>query len=87
MNRLQRLAIAAALVSVVSATTLTGQSARFGLGGGLISPMSDYKNLDKTGWHAMGNVEFAIPLSPVGVRVDAIYGQSSHPGHHWNGQH
>jgi opacity protein-like surface antigen len=78
MKRLQRLAIAAALVSVVSAPTLSAQSARFGLGGGLISPMSDYKNLDKTGWHAMGNVEFAIPLSPVGVRIDAIYGQSSH---------
>jgi Outer membrane protein beta-barrel domain len=78
MNRISRLLNAAVIVTVGSAATLVAQSARFGVGGGLTTPMSDYKNLDKTGWHVMGNVEFGIPLSPVGVRVDGIYGQASH---------
>ncbi len=78
MNRILRLVIAAALVSVASVATVAAQSARFGVGGGLISPVSDYGNQDKTGWHVAANVEFAIPLSPFGVRVDGLYGQTDH---------
>lgn len=78
MNRILRLVIAAAGVSIASVMTLAAQSARFGLGGGLISPVSDYGNIDKTGWHVAANVEFAVPLSPFGVRVDGLYGQTDH---------
>lgn len=78
MNRVLRLAIAAAGVSLASVVTLAAQSARFGVGGGLISPVSDYSSIDKTGWHVAANVEFAIPLSPFGVRVDGLYGQTDH---------
>src|SRR5207244_3481855 len=42
------------------------------------SPLSDYKDVDKVGWHATVNATFAIPLSPVGIRVDGLYGQTSH---------
>ena len=78
MNRVLQLVLAVAVASLACVATAAAQSARFGLGGGLIAPLSDYKNLDKTGWHAAGNVEFAIPLSPVGIRVDGLYGQTSH---------
>ena len=78
MNRVLRLMIAAAGISTASVVTLAAQSARFGVGGGLISPVSDYGNQDKTGWHVAANVEFAIPLSPFGVRVDGLYGQTDH---------
>jgi len=27
-------------------------------------PLSDYKNVDKVGWHATLNANFAIPMSP-----------------------
>lgn len=78
MNRVSQLMIAVALASVANIATADAQSASFGLGGGLILPMSDYKNVDKTGWHALGMVEFSIPLSPVSVRADVMYGQTSH---------
>jgi opacity protein-like surface antigen len=73
-----QLALALTVGSVASAATVVGQSATFGVGGGLISPLSDYKNVDKSGWQVGANVEFAIPLWPVGVRVDGMYGQTSH---------
>jgi len=78
MNRVLQLAIALTVASVASVATAPAQGARFGLGGGLVAPLSDYKDLDKMGWHATANVEFAIPLSPVSVRVDGLYGQTSH---------
>src|SRR5947209_5272535 len=78
MNRVLQLVIALAVASLASVVTVTAQSARFGVGGGLTSPMSDYKDVDKTGWHALARVDFAIPLSPIGIRVDGMYSQTSH---------
>ncbi len=78
MNRVLKLVIAVAVVSVASAATVTAQSASFGLGGGLILPMSDYKNIDKIGWHGLAKVDIGIPMSPVSVRLDALYGQTTH---------
>src|SRR2546426_6898475 len=43
-----------------------------------IVPTGDYNTLDKTGWHVLGKVDIRIPLSPIGVRVDGVYGQTSH---------
>lgn len=78
MNRVLKLTIALAVVSVASVATVAAQSATFGLGGGLILPMSNYKNADKIGWHALAKVDIGIPLSPVSVRLDALYGQTTH---------
>jgi len=78
MNRVLQLALAATIASFASVSTLAAQHARFGLGGGLLAPMSDYKDIDKAGWLAAANVEFAVPLSPVGIRVDGLYGQTTH---------
>jgi ABC-type uncharacterized transport system permease subunit len=78
MTRVLRTAGTLILASVLSATTAVAQSARFGLGGGLLVPTGDYNVVDKTGWHVLGKVDFAIPLSPVSVRVDGLYGQTTH---------
>ena len=78
MNRVLQVALAVTVVSVARVATMAAQSARFGLGGGLIAPLSTYKDNDKAGWLAGANVEFAIPLSPVGVRVDGLYGETKH---------
>ena len=78
MNRVLQLALALTVASVARVVTVAAQSARFGLGGGLIAPLSTYKDDDKAGWLAGANVEFAIPLSPVGVRVDGLYGETKH---------
>ena len=78
MNRVLQLVIAVAVVSLASVATAAAQGVRIGLGGGLIAPLSDYKDVDKMGWHATANATFAIPLSPVAIRVDGLYGQTSH---------
>jgi opacity protein-like surface antigen len=78
MNRFLQLVITLAVVSMAAVATATAQGAHFGLGGGLTMPVSDYNNADNAGWHALGKVDFAIPLSPVGVRVDALFGQTKH---------
>jgi Outer membrane protein beta-barrel domain len=78
MKRVLQVALAVAVASVAGLATVVAQGVRFGLGGGLIAPLSDYKDIDKMGWHATLNANFAIPLSPVGIRVDGLYGQTSH---------
>src|SRR5882762_1523248 len=78
MNRVLQLALAVTVASVVRVATTAAQSARIGIGGGLLAPLSHYKDADKMGWLAGANVEFAIPLSPVGVRVDGLFGQTTH---------
>ena len=78
MNRVLQLALVVTVASVAAVTVGSAQGARFGLGGGLLSPLGDYKNLDKTGWHGLVRVDLSIPMSPVGIRVDGLYGQTSH---------
>ncbi len=78
MNRVLKLVIAVAGVSVASVATVAAQGAHFGVGGGLTSPLSDFKDQDKTGWHGLARVDLSIPLSPVAVRVDGMYAQTSH---------
>jgi opacity protein-like surface antigen len=78
MNRVLKLASVVAVASLARVATMAGQSVRFGVGGGITSPLSDYKQVDKTGWHALVRADFAIPLSPIGIRVDGLYSQTSH---------
>src|SRR2546426_12634442 len=78
MNRVLQSVITVVLVSLTCVATVAAQGVRFGLGGGLIAPLSDYKDIDKMGWHATLDANFAIPMSPVGIRVDGLYGQTSH---------
>ncbi|PYO72581.1 MAG: porin family protein [Gemmatimonadetes bacterium] len=77
MNRVRQLATALAVTTFVALSSATAQSAYFGLGGGVTVPLSDYKDTDNAGWHVLGKVDIHIPMSPVGVRVDAIYSQTS----------
>src|SRR3989454_11727647 len=78
MNRVLQVMLAVTVVSVATVAAVAAQTASFGVGGGLIAPLSNYKDGDKAGWHVAANVEFAIPLSPVGIRVDGLYGQTAH---------
>ena len=77
---MRRFVFGCAAIGLLSlgATVAQAQRAHFGLGGGLIVPTGDYNTLDKTGWHVLGKVDIGIPLSPIGVRVDGVYGQTSH---------
>src|SRR2546422_8630052 len=62
MNRVLQVAFAVTLGSLAGVAATAAQGARFGVGGGLLSPMGDYKDLDKTGWHGLVRVDLSIPM-------------------------
>lgn len=51
---------------------------RFGVGGGLSLPMGTFGDIDKAGWHLLGLIQLPISQSPIHLRFDAMYGQTSH---------
>jgi opacity protein-like surface antigen len=78
MTRVLQLALAVGVASLAGGARVAAQGVQFGLGGGLIAPVSDYATVDKVGWHGTVMLNFSIPLSPVSVRVDGLYGQTTH---------
>ena len=50
---------------------------RFGVGGGLTLPMGTFGDVDKAGWHLLGVLQLPISQSPIHLRFDAMYGQTS----------
>jgi opacity protein-like surface antigen len=78
MNRLVLGLAMVGLASLGATAQARAQATRFGLGGGLAAPTGDYGSVDKGGWHALAKVDFAIPMAPVGVRVEGLYGRTTH---------
>ena len=74
--RLMALGCAATL----GVSPLAAQKARLDIGAGGVVPSGDYSTVDNAGWHMMGALELSIPRSPLHVRVDAMYGQTTHQG-------
>lgn len=56
------------------------EGTRFGLGLGVTMPMGDYDTADKMGYNLLGVLQMPIRGSPVHLRVDAMYSQTSHDG-------
>jgi hypothetical protein len=54
------------------------EGVRFGVGAGLILPMGNYD--DGVGFHALGLVQMPLPNSPVHLRADVMFAQTSHKG-------
>jgi len=71
-------ALALCAAPALHAQSQPTEGIRFGVGGGLTLPMSDYGDIDKAGWHVMGLIQFPISQSPIHLRFDAMYGQTSH---------
>lgn len=78
MKRLFLGACSIGLACLASPRGAQAQSAHYGIGGGLLAPVSDYANVDNMGWHLLGKVDFRIPMSPLAVRLDALFGQTTH---------
>jgi len=65
------------LVTIAAAGSLSAQHIRFGIGGGLLVPLSDYRGADKMG--VLIGADATIPLSAVlDIRVAGDYSQTSH---------
>ncbi len=78
-----RMAALVLALGLVAAPALRAQSQptegiRFGFGVGATLPMSDYGNVDKMGYHVLGVLQMPIKASPVHIRVDVMYSQTSH---------
>ena len=72
MKRTIRWLVMVALM--VGAGRLSAQ--RIMVGGGLLMPMGNYKDLDKMGF--LGQAGVGFPVGPVGIRIEGDYGQTSH---------
>jgi hypothetical protein len=64
----------------VGASPAAAQRARLSLGAGGMKPSGDYATADNTGWQLMGAIELGVPRSPLAIRIDGMYGQTTHPG-------
>jgi opacity protein-like surface antigen len=76
MRKLMIRAFGAALLVAASAGPARAQAGggvHFGVAGGETFPVSDSKDDFKNGWHAGAMLTFGVPLSPVAVRVEAVY--------------
>lgn len=66
----------AALISLGAHTAEAQQGLMFGVGGGATIPLGNFDDVAKTGWHGMAVVGYNSPSSPVGFRVDGLYGEN-----------
>lgn len=67
--------VISATAAPVSAQAIVSSPVRFGIMGGATFPMSDLKNVVKTGWNAGALVTIGVPLVPVSFRVDGQWQQ------------
>lgn len=72
------LALGLCAAPMLHAQSQPTEGIRFGVGGGLTLPMGNYADVDKAGWHLLGLIQFPISHSPIHLRFDAMYGQTSH---------
>ena len=72
------LALALFAAPVLHAQHQPTEGIRFGVGGGVTLPMGTYGDVDKAGYHLLGLIQLPISRSPIHLRFDAMYGQTSH---------
>jgi len=76
-----------AVVGLVAlgASPAAAQKARLSLGVGGVKPSGEYGSIDNMGWQLMGALEVGLPKSPLGVRADLTYGQTTHQASFFSG--
>jgi len=65
------------LIAIAVAGSLPAQGMRFGIGGGRLMPLSDYKGADQAGFLVGADATFWLPAA-VGIRVEGDFSQTSH---------
>lgn len=70
------LVLLAVMALVVAARPASAQSIRWGVGAGLLMPMSDYADLDKMGFTGGVGGTYWLPTG-LGIRADVSYGTTS----------
>jgi len=77
MMRVLQSARALVVATFIGLSGAAAQSAQVGLGGGLTLPLREYHTSDNAGWHVLAKVDIDVPESPIAVRVDAVYSQTT----------
>ena len=80
MNRVLLSLVVLGWMGALAASPAAAQKPRLSLGLGGVVPSGDYSTLDNAGWHLMGALDVGLPRSPLSVRADLVYGQTSHQG-------
>ena len=70
------LVLLAVMALVVAARPASAQSIRWGLGAGVLMPMSDYSDADKMGFVGAVGGTYNLPTG-LGIRADVSYGTTS----------
>ncbi len=75
MKRVTSVLAAAGLALVIGATSAQAQSLSVGVGGGIVQPLGDFKDLAKLGFHGSALVGYSLP-SGLGFRGELFYAQN-----------
>lgn len=74
MNRMWLTVLGAALLGAARAP---GQGVGYGVGAGVLVPISDYHDIDKTGWVVGADLTYWLASAPIGIRLEGRYSQTS----------
>jgi hypothetical protein len=72
------LAVALCAAPALRAQRQPTEGIRFGFGVGPTLPIGNFGDADKMGYHILGAIQLPIRSSPVHLRIDVLYGQTSH---------
>jgi len=78
MKRFGMVLLAVALSAAGARPVMAQGTWRYGFSAGVLMPMSDYNTLDKTGFVGGAGATYWLAGSPLGIRGDFSYSQSSH---------
>jgi hypothetical protein len=77
MRAIRSVMLGAVLMGSVGAVPAVAQGAEFSLGGGVTSPLGNFDDAAKLGWHGTGAVSYVPPNLPVGFQIDGTFSRLS----------
>ena len=77
MSAIRSALLGAVLMASVGTAPAVAQGAEFSLGGGVTSPLGNFDDVAKLGWHATAAVSFVPQNVPVGFQVDGSFSRLS----------
>ena len=77
MSAIRSVVLGAVLMASVGAAPAVAQGAEFSLGGGVTSPLGNFDDGFKLGWHGTGAVSYVPPNLPVGFQIDGTFSRLS----------
>jgi len=81
MRLLLKLCAALCIFAAASAAGAQGSpGVHFGIAGGAIFPTSDAREIYDAGYHGSVLLNFNVPLSPFGIRVEGMYARTNEKG-------